>query len=334
MKLLILGGTKFLGRHLVDAAQARGHAVTLFNRGTRAGLFAGVEELHGDRNLGADGLRALQGRAWDAVIDTSGYVPRVVRASAQALRDGVRRYVFISSISVYDTFDTPPDENAKTATLSDPQSEEIMRDYGALKAACERVVDEVYGARALNIRPGLIVGPWDPTGRYTYWPLRLQRGGEVLAPDDPAGPAQFIDARDLAAWTIALVERDVGGVFNATGPATPLRFDTFLEESARAIGATCRFTWADAAFLKAHDVKAWTELPVWVDDAPGLARTRIERALSEGLAIRPIGETARDTLAWAQARLRDGHKDVLGTAGLAVEKEAAVLAAWHARSGR
>lgn len=331
MKLLILGGTKFLGRHLVDAAQARGHAVTLFNRGTRPGLFAGVEELRGDRNAGADGLQALRGRTWDAVIDTSGYVPRVVRASALALRAAARRYVFISSISVYDVFDTPPDETSKTAELSDPASEEIMRDYGALKAACERVVAETYGARALNIRPGLIVGPWDPTGRFTYWPLRLHRGGDVLAPDDPGGPAQFIDARDLAAWTIALAERDVGGVFNATGPAEPLRFDTFLGESARAIGATCRFVWADAAFLKTHDVKSWSELPVWVDDAPGLARTRIERALSEGLVFRPLAETVRDTLAWAQRMLASGHKEILGTAGLATDKEAAVLAAWRAR---
>lgn len=332
MRLLILGGTKFLGRHLVSAALARGFAVTTFNRGTRSGLAAGVEELHGDRNEGVAGLRALQGRVWDAVIDTCGYLPRIVSASAQTLRGQVGRYVFVSSISVYDTFDAPPSESSKTAELADPASEDIARDYGALKAACERVVEDAFGARALSVRPGLIVGPFDPTGRFTYWPLRLARGGEVLAPDDPAGPVQFIDARDLAEWIVALVERGVGGVFNATGPAAPLRFDAFLAEAARALGAECRFTWADAAFLKANDVQSWVELPVWADDAPGLARTRIDRALSEGLRFRPLAETVRDTFVWAESALRSGQKESLGTAGLAADKEAAVLAAWHRRT--
>lgn len=332
MKLLILGGTKFLGRHLVDAALAQGHVVTLFNRGSRAGLFSGVEEIRGDRAAGRDGLKGLQGRQWDAVIDTSGYVPRLVGASAEMLRGAVGHYVFVSSISVYAEFAEAPDETARTAALADPSSEDIPRDYGALKAACERVVSSVYGASALNIRPGLIVGPFDPSGRFTYWPLRLARGGEVLAPDDPAGDVQFIDARDLARWTVRLVEHKVGGVFNATGPAQPLRFDAFLHAAARALGATCRFTWVDAAFLKQHQVQAWAELPLWVDDAPGLNRTRIARALSEGLTFTPLEDTVRDTYAWAQEQLRQGGKESIGSAGLAAEKEAAVLAAWEQRS--
>lgn len=333
MKLLILGGTKFLGRHLVDAALARGHAVTLFNRGSRAGLFSGgVEEIRGDRAAGRDGLKGLQGRHWDAVIDTSGYVPRLVGASAEMLRGAVGQYVFVSSISVYEDFVEAPDETARTAALADPSSEDIPRDYGALKAACERVVSSVYGAAALNIRPGLIVGPFDPSGRFTYWPLRLARGGEVLAPDDPAGDVQFIDARDLARWTVQLVEHRVGGVFNATGPAQPLRFDAFLQAAARALGATCRFTWVDAPFLKQHQVQAWTELPLWVDDAPGLNRTRITRALSEGLTFTPLDDTVRDTYAWAQEQLRQGGRESIGSAGLAAEKEEAVLAAWEQRS--
>lgn len=332
MKLLILGGTKFLGRHLVDAAQACGHAVTLFNRGSRPGLFAEVEEIRGDRSVGADGLQALRGRSWDAVIDTSGYVPRVVGTSADSLRDAVGQYVFVSSISVYENFADGPDEDAPTAALTDPSSEDIPRDYGALKAACERVVTGIYGARALNIRPGLIVGPFDPTGRFTYWPLRLARGGEVLAPDDPAGHVQFIDARDLARWMVQLVEDKRGGIFNATGPAEPLRFDAFLRAAAASVGSQCRFTWVDAAFLKQHEVQPWMELPLWVDDVPGLSRTRIARALSAGLSFRALEDTVRDTLAWAREQLDKGAGASLGTAGLAEEKERAVLSAWEEQS--
>lgn len=332
MNLLILGGTKFLGRHLVDAARARGHSVTLFNRGSRSGLFAGVEELRGDRSAGQEGLGVLGGRRWDAVIDTCGYVPRLVRCSAELLRGAVGRYVFVSSISVYEEFADAPDESSPTARLSDPSSEDIPRDYGALKAACEHVVSEVYGDRALNIRPGLIVGPFDPTGRFTYWPMRLALGGEVLAPDDPAGDVQFIDARDLAGWMVQLVERDVGGVFNATGPAEPLRFDRFLQRSADALDARCRFTWVDAAFLKEHHVQPWMELPLWVDDTPGLNRTSIAFALSDGLTLRPLEATVRDTFAWAQEMVRTQGPTSLGTAGLASEKEKAVLAAWERRA--
>lgn len=334
MNLLILGGTKFLGRHLVEAALARQHGVTLFNRGSRAGLFAGVEELRGDRSQGAEGLAALGGRRWDAVIDTCGYVPRLVGASAQLLRDAVDRYVFISSISVYSEFADAPDESSPVAVLADPGAEDIPRDYGALKAACEQVVTATFGPRALNIRPGLIVGPHDPTNRFTYWPVRVARGGEVLAPDDPAAPVQFIDARDLARWTVRLVERGIGGAFNATGPAEPLRFDAFLQAAARALETQCRFTWVEAQFLQAHKVQAWTELPLWVGDAPGLNRTSIARATAAGLAFSPVEDTVRDTFAWAQQQIRERGYESLGSAGLAPEREAEVLRAWARRAGQ
>ncbi|HTT11499.1 MAG TPA: SDR family oxidoreductase [Burkholderiaceae bacterium] len=332
MKLLILGGTKFLGRHLVEAARAAGHQVTLFNRGTRSGLFDDVEELRGDRAQGVDGLRALGGRRWDTVIDTCGYVPRLVRASAQALRDSVGRYVFVSSISVYSDLADAPDETSPVAELADPGSEDIPRDYGALKAACERVVTALFGGRALNIRPGLIVGPYDPTGRFTYWPVRVARGGEVLAPADPAAEVQFIDARDLARWIVQLIARGVGGVFNATGPAQRLRFDTFLETAARALGAQRRFTWVAADFLQQEGVQAWTELPLWVDDAPGLNRTRIARAIDAGLSFTALERTVTDTFAWAEAELHARGPESLGAAGLKPEKEVRMLAAWARRT--
>jgi len=333
MNLLILGGTKFLGRHLVEAAAERRHQVTLFNRGSRPHLFPGVEELRGDRSHGADGLHALSGRRWDAVIDTSGYLPRLVGASAEMLRDSVSRYVFVSSISVYSDFAEAPDESSPVVELAEPGSEDIARDYGALKAACEQIVTATFGERALIIRPGLIVGPFDPSGRFTYWPVRIARGGEVLAPDNPAAAVQFIDARDLARWMIQLAERNVGGVFNATGPAQPLRFGTFLDTAARALSVRCRFTWVNAEFLQAHSVVPWTELPLWVDDAPGLARTRISRAMKEGLTFTALETTLVDTYAWAQTQVRAQGSESLGTAGLQAEKEAAVLAAWAQRGG-
>src|SRR5882672_1136032 len=333
MNLLILGGTKFLGRHLVEAAAERRHQVTLFNRGSRPHLFPDIEQLRGDRSQGVDGLQALRGRWWDAVIDTSGYLPRLVGASAEMLRDSVKRYVFISSISVYSDFAEAPDETSPVAELGDASSEDIARDYGALKAACEQIVTATFGERALNIRPGLIVGPFDPSGRFTYWPVRIARGGEVLAPDSPAAEVQFIDARDLARWTIQLVERNVGGVFNATGPAQPLRFGTFLDTAARALGVRCRFTWVNAEFLQTHSVAPWTELPLWVDDAPGLARTRISRAMKEGLKFTALEKTLVDTNEWAQAQVRAQGSESLGTAGLRSEKEASVLAAWAQRRG-
>ena len=300
MRVLVLGGTKFLGRHTVDAALAAGHDVTIFTRGrTNPDLFPQVEHLRGDR----DGdLGALAGREWDAVVDTSGFVPRVVRQSAELLRDAVGRYVFVSSISVYADFSQPVTEATPVAQLGDPAGENVEADYGALKAACEDVVSEVYGERGSSVRAGLIVGPFDPTDRFTYWPRRLAEGGDVLAPGDPAAPAQFVDARDLALWFLQLAEHGPGGVFNATGPREPMTLRELLERTIRAVGSGARLVWADEERLVAAGVEPWTELPLWAPGAEyaGLQRADTRRALAAGLTFRPVEETARDTLAWSR----------------------------------
>ena len=320
MRLLILGGTKFLGRHTVEAALAAGHEVSTFTRGrTNPELFPEAEHLHGDR----DGdLSALESRSWDGVVDTSGYVPRVARQSAELLRDAVQRYVFVSSISVYGNFGEPVTEGTPVAELDDPSSEDVEEHYGALKAACERVVAEVYGERSARVRAGLIVGPHDPTDRFTYWPRRIAAGGAVLGPGDPGAPVQFVDARDLAAWLVQLALAGPGGTFNATGPAEPLRFDELLERARAAIGSDAHVVWADEQRVLDAGVRAWTELPLWLpgDDYAGMSRADIGRGLSAGLRFRPLEETVLDTLAWD--RTVPG-----GRATLSREKEHEILAA-------
>ena len=300
MKLLVLGGTKFLGRHAVDAALADGHNVTIFTRGkTNAELFPEVEHLTGDRDGALD---ALAGRSWDGVVDTSGYVPRIFRQSVELLRDAVERYVFVSSVSVYGDFREPVTEETPVAELEDPASEDVEADYGALKAACEAVLDEVYGDRGASVRAGLIVGPFDPTDRFTYWPRRLADGGDVLAPGDPAAPVQFIDARDLGAWLVRLAAGGPGGVFNATGPAEPLTLGALLDEANDAIGAGARLVWTDEQRILDAEVQPWMELPLWIpgDEYSGMQRTDIRRALAAGLTFRPVRDTVLDTLAWSR----------------------------------
>jgi len=307
VRILILGGTKFLGRAIVDAALARGHEPTLFNRGeTNPELFPGIEKLRGDRT--AD-LSALKGRSWDAVIDVAGYVPAVVRRSAELLRDS-GRYVFVSSISVYASFDEPWDESGPVAELGDARADELASDYsnyGALKALCETEVVDVFGDRALVVRPGLIVGPHDPTGRFTYWPHRLARGGEILAPGPPDRLAQFVDVRDLAEWTIEAVERGLSGVFNATSEG--IRWGELL--------AGAEVTWVPDAFLQEHEVGEWMELPLWIAGT-GL-RVNVGRIVAEGLRTRPLAEILEGA---AGAPAVDG-------VGLTPEREADLLAAWH-----
>jgi len=298
MKLLVLGGTKFLGRHAVDNALTAGHEVTIFTRGeTNPELFPEVEHLVGDR----DGhLDALRGRSWDGVVDTSGYVPRVIRQSAELLHGAVGRYVFVSSISVYDDFSQPVDEGTRVTPLEDPGTEEIMESYGALKAACETVIGELYGERGTSVRAGLIVGPYDPTDRFTYWPRRIAAGGDVLAPGDPAAPVQFVDARDLADWLVRLALDGPGGVYNATGPAEPLAFSDLLERARAAVGSDARFVWIDDQPILDAGVEAWSELPLWLPgtDYAGMARADASRARTAGLRFRPLEETVLDTLAW------------------------------------
>jgi 2'-hydroxyisoflavone reductase len=329
LKLLILGGTVFLGPELVEAARARGHQVTLFNRGkTRPGLFPDLEKLHGDR----DGkLDALRGRRWDAVLDTSGYVPRIVRLSAELLAPSVERYLFISSISAYaDGLKAPVTEEAALARLADPASEDVKRDYGALKAASERAAEAVMPGRVLTIRPGLIVGPGDPTDRFTYWPVRLARGGEVLAPGDGGDHVQIIDARDLAALAIRCVEDRRSGVMNAVGPASPLAMRELLAAVATGVGSSAHLTWVDEPFLAKAKVAPWSDLPVWMGRDDPLSRCSNARALAAGLACRPLAETARDTLAWW--RSQPEARRAAPRAGLGAAREAEVLAAWRARA--
>jgi 2'-hydroxyisoflavone reductase len=320
MRLLVLGGTKFLGRHAVDAALAGGHDVTIFTRGkTNPELFPEVEHLQGDR----DGdLEALEGSSWDGVVDTSGYVPRIVRQSAQLLDDRVGRYVFVSSISVYDDFSGPPSEASPVATLEDPATEEIGEHYGALKAACESVVEEIYGDQSARVRAGLIVGPYDPTDRFTYWPRRIALGGEVLGPGDPDAPVQFIDARDLAAWLVKLALEGPGGTFNATGPAQLLTFDQLLRDMRETIRSDAEVVWVDGERVLEAGVEAWSELPLWLpgSDYAGMARADISRALAAGLTFRPVGETIADTLAWDRSEPGDRPT-------LTHEKEQEILAA-------
>jgi 2'-hydroxyisoflavone reductase len=320
VKLLVLGGTKFLGRHAVDAALAGGHEVTIFTRGqTNPELFPEVEHLQGDR----DGdLGALTGRTWDGVVDTSGYVPRIVRQSAELLRDAVGRYVFVSSISVYGDFSGPITEATAVAELEDPDTEDVLESYGALKAACERVVDEAYGDRSARIRAGLIVGPYDPTDRFTYWPRRIATGGDVLGPGDPGAPVQFVDARDLAAWLVRLALEGPGGVFNATGPAERLTFAELLDRARTTIGSDANVLWTEEQRVLDAGVQPWTELPLWLPgtDYAGMARADISRAVAAGLRFRPVEETVLDTLAWDRSVPGDRPT-------LAADKEAEILAA-------
>ncbi len=313
MRILVLGGTKFLGRAFVEAALARGHELTLFNRGqTNAGLFPEVEQLRGDR---AGDLAPLEGRSWDAVVDPSGYVPAVVRTSAELLRD-TSLYVFVSSVSVYADFSTGPNEESACADLGEASAEELAEDfsnYGALKALCERAVTEVFRERSLIVRPGLIVGPHDPTGRFTYWAHRLGRGGEILAPGPPEQRAQFVDVRDLADWLVLCVERRVTGVYNATNEGVTWR----------ELLAGADVTWVSSEHLAEHGVREWMELPLWIADPAwaGMHGTAISRAVNAGLRFRPVAETLAGA---AEAPAVDG-------VGLTPEREAELLAAWRER---
>lgn len=332
MRLLILGGTLFLGRHLVDVALERGHEVTLFNRGVTApGLFADVEQIHGDRE---HDLGRLEGRNWDAVIDTSGYVPRVVRATAERLSDAVEHYTFVSSISVYGTYEQPGvAEDAPLPPLPEPGSEDVERYYGELKAACEREVQEVFGERALIARPGLIVGPHDPTERFTYWVARMAAGGRVLAPAAPEQPVQLIDARDLAAW---LLNTSEGGLFNLTGPATALTFGEMLERIRAVVNPAAEITWVDEGALAEAGVEPWSDLPLWLDlprhpELRGFLAADISRALGSGLSLRPLEDTVADTLAWVRERGPGGPPlktagVTIPPAGLSRERELGLLA--------
>ncbi len=338
MKLLILGGTRFLGRHIAEQALASGHEVTLLHRGQSGPqLFPQARHLIANR----DGdLGVLAQGQWDAAIDTSAYVPRQVKTVAAALGTRVGHYQLVSSISAYASFDGPgADETSATQTLPDPTVETVTGEtYGGLKALCETAAQAAFGSRCLVNRPGLIVGPHDPTGRFTWWVQRLLRGGVVLAPGDPNTPVQFIDARDAAAWMLLQAERATPGVFNLTGPALPLTIGGFLNTARDSLNPSANLQWVGEQFLLDQGVAPWSDLPVWLPTAQAsLHHTPIARALASGLHCRALAQTLQDTAAWAA---QDAHGGMPAAApagspprpqvGLQPEREAALLQGWAA----
>jgi 2'-hydroxyisoflavone reductase len=334
--ILMLGGTGFLGPQAVEAALRRGHKVTLFNRGkTRPGLFPGLEKLHGDREK--DDLKALEGRRWDAVVDTSANVPRWVKKAAAVLGPNIGHYVYISSISAYADLSKPgSDETAPVATIDDPTTEKIDgQTYGALKALSEKAAESSMPGKVAVVRPGLIVGPEDPSDRFTYWPVRVARGGEVLAPGSPDDPIQLIDVRDLGEFLVRLIEDHTTGVFNALGPDKTLTMGRTLEACKQVAASDATFTWVDAEFLEKQGVHAWSDMPAWVPnggETAGFAKVSNARAIKAGLAFRPIADTARATLEWFRTLPEDRRSKL--RAGLSPEREAKALAAWKARAGK
>ncbi len=334
MKLLVLGGTRFLGRHLVEQALARGHEVTLLHRGVSGpALFAQAQHLIADRNADASVLLSvLQQDRWDVAIDTNAYVPRHVKRMAAVLADRVGVYQLVSSISVYASFaQAGQDENGALKTLADPLVEAIGGEhYGGLKALCEAVALETFSGRCLITRPGLIVGPFDPTGRFTWWVQRIARGtaaGPVLAPGEPTAAVQFIDARDCAAWLLLQAERRATGTFNLTGPNDALTMGAFLQSAQQTLHNSATLQWLPEAFLLEHGVKPWTDLPLWLPQTEaGLHQTNIQRALATGLQCRPLAQTVADTATWA---VNEAPKDGIG---LSTQREAELMAAWASRS--
>lgn len=325
MKILIIGGTRFVGRALVEMALARGHEITLFHRGqSNPDIFPNVERILGDRN---SELEKLGNRHWDAVIDTCGYVPRVVKASAEYLADKVKTYVFISTISVYK--ESPivgRDEDAELATIADETTEEVTGEsYGALKVLCENAAEAAMPGRVVQIRPGLIVGPHDPTNRFTYWPIRVRKGGDVLVPDGGDVFSQFIDVRDLADFTIKCLEDGTIGTFNATGPDEPTTLKHVVEVSKQVSGSDANFVAAPSEWLMAKELGPWMEMPLWIPtkEDQALMQISIERGKAKGLKFRPLAETIRDTYTWYD-EIKGDEKQ--WGAGLKAEKEASLLA--------
>ena len=336
LDILILGGTRFLGLHITAYAQSRGHRVTFFNRGkTNTARFPEVERLTGDRN---GDISALKGRRWDVVIDNSGYVPRQVTATAELLRETTPLYVFVSTVSVYAGFDKPSDENSPLGTLTDPTVEKVDgATYGPLKALCEQAARRVYGdGRSLIIRPGLIVGPDDNTDRFTYWPARAARGGQFVAPGRPSDPVQFIDVRDLAAFTIESAENSLSGTFNLLSPPGRFSIGDLIKasvQSAKTISSIdAEPVWIPAHVLNEQKVAPWSDMPVWVPsegDSAGFAAVSASRAVSAGLRIRPLLETTTDTLRWHLSRPEAERAKL--RAGISPEREDDLLRYWAAK---
>ncbi|MFZ1376976.1 MAG: SDR family oxidoreductase [Geothrix sp.] len=333
-RILILGGTGFLGPATIEIAQARGHQVTMFNRGkTRPDLFPGVARLHGDRDpKKGDGLKELETGTWDAVIDNSGYYPRMVGASAALLAPRAKQYLYISSISAYK--EPNPEngtEDAPLASMPDPTLETMGKSYeyyGALKALCEQAAAKAMPGRTAIIRPGYIVGPDDPTGRFTYWPVRFDKGGEIAVPGAPTDPVQIIDVRDLAAWLVHLVEQGTTGAFNACGPEKKLPWGDLIAACQKAGNPSAKPVWIPAEFVVKQE---GVDFPIWapyVGETKGFSTWRNDRAVKAGLTFRPASETVKDTLAWykTQEKVEKGRNKL---AGPAADAEAKFIAAWR-----
>jgi 2'-hydroxyisoflavone reductase len=324
MRILILGGTVFLGRHLVETALANGHQVTIFNRGQHnPDSYPEVEKLCGDRT---GDVEALRGRRWDAAIDTCGYLPGVVKKSAELLANAVEHYTFISSVSVYASFDLAgTDESATVKTITSEQVNDAEKIdageratalsygplYGGLKALCEQAAEAAMPGRVLNVRAGVLVGPYDYSDRFTYWVHRVAQGGEVLAPGLPTRRVRVIDARDLAEWIIRMAEMRQTGIYNATGAEDGLTMGRLLEECRTVSGSTATFTWTSEEFLLAQKVSAWSEMPLWIpEDYNGIFLVNNDQAITDGLTFRPLSYTIRDTLTWDASRSADMERRV------------------------
>jgi len=329
--LLILGGTGFIGPHLTQAAMSRGWSVTHFNRGKRdPDGVPGVETLIGDRKGQLD---SLKGRRWDAVIDDTGYIPKYCRMSSDLLAPNTGYCLFVSSISAYASFAKPNDIGSPTGVLANADQEEITNEtYGPMKAACEQAVRSAYGARSAIVRPGYIVGPLDPTDRFTYWPVRFAKGGDMAVPGTPADPIQIVDVRDLAAFMMDLVDARVDGTFNAVTPPGAITMGALMEASRKATGADTKLTWIDEDFLAAHlkpeDMNFAPWGPMKGEEAGG-SLTGMQASADRGLKARPLEETVRDTLAWHETRPAERRAAL--RSGFTPEGEAAILAAWKAR---
>jgi 2'-hydroxyisoflavone reductase len=341
LNILILGGTGFTGPHQVRYAVGRGHKVTVFNRGRRqADLPAGVEHLVGDRSTG-DLASIQRAGSWDVVIDNPTTLPHWVRDAGQILKDKTKHYIFISTISTYAHYRSPGmDEDYELAAYTGTEDPLTIKQatgglYGPLKVLSEKEAEKWFPGKVTVIRPGLIVGPGDETDRFTYWPVRVERGGDILAPGSPNDPVQIIDARDLAEWTIRMAEQRATGIYNATGPRSPMSMAEMLYGMRAVMPGSheISFTWAEADFLAEQKVRGWSDMPTWMAmraDNQGWGRVSIARALAKGLTFRPLAETTRDTLAWFHAL--PAERQATLRVGLKPEREKEVLAAWRART--
>jgi nucleoside-diphosphate-sugar epimerase len=331
LKLLVMGGTGFLGPHTVNAALAQGHQVTLFNRGkTNPGMFKQLESIKGDRNT--EDINQLSGRYFDAVIDTSAYYPRSINMALEVLKENIKQYLFVSTISVYADWSKPDmDESAPLGSIDDPDTEEVTGEtYGPLKALCEQAAEKHMPGRVSIIRPGLIVGPGDKTDRFTYWPVRVKHGGEVLAPGDAQDVIQYVNVGDLSEWMVHCINNQITAVFNAQTNGSDITIGRLLETCVTMLNPETKLTWVPAEFLESHEVAPWQEMPTWLPakgEYAGAGTMSSQKAYANGLRERPMRETIQDTYDWFASLPEERRLNL--RAGISAEKEEKVLKAWH-----